>query len=112
MKTRKEKSLFLGALCILGTVLIGTIYVSDKVYAQTNSTLNQTSIPNNSSTTNLSAQQEASQAIKGAITDTGGFLGNVTQKLITSKSAGTILNETSDLLGEAYIEAKKFFSTN
>jgi hypothetical protein len=77
---------------------------------QTNSTLNQTSIPTSAPTTTTSAQKEASESIKGAITETGEFVGNVTQKIITSKSAGTILNETSEVLGDAYIEVKKYFS--
>ncbi|WP_415309579.1 hypothetical protein [Candidatus Nitrosocosmicus sp. FF01] len=77
---------------------------------QTNSTLNQTSISTSAPTTTTSAQKEASESIKGAITETGEFVGNVTQKIITSKSAGTILNETSEVLGDAYIEVKKYFS--
>ena len=131
MKTKKEKSMIFGILFIFGMILISTTVALDKVYAQANSTSNlgqanstsnlgqanstsnQTSIPNNSSTTTTSsAQKEASQSIRGAITETGEFLGNVTQKVVTSKSAGTILNETSDVLGDAYIEAKKFFSPN
>ena len=53
---------------------------------------------------------EASNSIREAITDTGEFLGNVTEKVITSKSAGTIVNETSDVLGNATVETKRFFS--
>lgn len=112
MKSEKEKLIVFGVLFIFGTVLVLTTASLDKVFSQTNSTLNQTSIPNNSSAATPSAQKEASQSIRGAITETGEFLGNVTQKIVTSKSAGAILNETSDVLGDAYIEAKKFFSPN
>ncbi|HSA76681.1 MAG TPA: hypothetical protein VLE02_03965, partial [Nitrosarchaeum sp.] len=91
---------------------ISTTSVFDKGYAQSNSTLNQTNIPNSTQSTTTSAQKEASQSIRGVITETGEFLDNVTQKIVTSKSAGTILNETSEVLGEAYIEVKKFFSPN
>ncbi len=38
------------------------------------------------------------------------FLGNVTEKVATSKSAGTIVNETSEVLGNATVETEKFFS--
>ena len=116
MKSEKEKLIVFGVLFIFGTVLVLTTASLDKVFSQTNSTLNQTSMPNNSSANSSaatpSAQKEASQSIRGAITETGEFLGNVTQKIVTSKSAGAILNETSDVLGDAYIEAKKFFSPN
>ncbi|WP_148685850.1 hypothetical protein [Candidatus Nitrosocosmicus hydrocola] len=79
---------------------------------QTNATLNQTNVPSSATTTITSPQKEASQSIKGAITETGEFVGNVTQKIVSSKSAGTILNETSEVLGDAYVETKKFFSPN
>jgi len=93
----------------------------DSVYGQTNSTMNQTSTPpttNTNTTTTItpaittSAEEEASESIKGAITESGSFLRNVTEKIATSKSAGAILNETSEVLGNAYVEAKKFFSLN
>ena len=128
MKSEKEKSLVFGILFIFGIIMIASSATSDRVYAQTNSTLNQgqtnstlnqgqtnstlnqTNTPISAPSTTTSAQKEASQSIKGAITETGEFVGNVTQKIITSKSAGTILNETSEVLGDAYIETKKFFS--
>ena len=95
----------------------------DSVYGQTNSTMNQTSTPpttntNTTTTTTTtpaittSAEEEASESIKGAITESGSFLRNVTEKIATSKSAGAILNETSEVLGNAYVDAKKFFSLN
>jgi hypothetical protein len=59
-----------------------------------------------------SAQDEASQSIRGAITETGEFLGNVTDKAVTSKSARTIVNETSEVLGNATVETQKFFCPN
>jgi predicted PurR-regulated permease PerM len=128
MKSEKESSLVFGMILIFGIMLVVSISASDSAYgqtnstlnqgqtnstlnqSQTNSTLNQTSIPTSAPTTTTSAQKEASESIKGAITETGEFVGNVTQKIITSKSAGTILNETSEVLGDAYIEVKKYFS--
>ncbi len=139
MKGQKEKSMVIGMLLIFGILMIPTTAALDKVYAQanstlnqgqtnstlnqgqtnstlnqgqTNSTLNQTNVPSNAPTTITSPQKEASQSIKGAITETGEFVGNVTQKIVSSKSAGTILNETSEVLGDAYVETKKFFSPN
>ncbi len=130
MKAQKEKSMVIGMILIFGILMISTTTALDKVYAQanstlnqgqtnstlnqgqTNSTLNQTNVSSNAPTTITSPQNEASQSIKGAITETGEFVGNVTQKIASSKSAGTILNETSEVLGDAYVETKKFFSPN
>jgi predicted PurR-regulated permease PerM len=90
----------------------------DSIYSQTDSTINQ----NTNSTTTItnpsppppasttSAQDEVSQSIRGAMIETGEFLGNVTEKVATSKSAGTIINETSEVLGNATVETQKFFS--
>ena len=80
----------------------------DSVDGQTNSTTNQTTTATPATTT--STQDEASQSIRGAITETGEFLSNVTEKVATSKSAGTIVNETSEVLGNATVETQKFFS--
>jgi len=114
MKCKKEIRVAFGILFIFGAVLIVAKGTLDSVYAQTNSTINQTSIPTTTTTPAMttSAQEEASESIRGAITETGALLGNVTEKVATSKSAGTILNETSEVLGNAYIEAKRFFSPN
>ena len=86
---------------------------------QTNSTGNQTSIsstptasmtvPQESATP---AQEKASSMIKGAISETGEFIGNASQKVTTSKSAGALLNDTSNTLGNAYVETQKFFNPN
>jgi hypothetical protein len=54
--------------------------------------------------------KQASQSIRDAITDTGKFLNNATQKLAGSKSAQTIVNESSDVLGNATVATKKFLS--
>jgi hypothetical protein len=54
--------------------------------------------------------EEASQSIRGAITDTGQFLQNASQKVAGSKSAQTIVNESSDVLGNATVATKKYFS--
>lgn len=112
MKCDKERYVVFGILFIFGIVLIVTPVTLDTLYAQTNSTINQTSVPTTTNSTGTSAQNEASQSIREGITETGEFLGNVTQKIITSKSSGTILNETSDVLGNASVETKKSFSPN
>ncbi len=119
MKCKKEMRVVFGILFVFGMVLIVAKGTLDSVYGQTNSTMNQTSTPptTNTNTTTTpaittSAEEEATESIKGAITETGSFLRNVTEKIATSKSAGAILNETSEVLGNAYVEAKKFFSLN
>ena len=123
MKCKKEMRVVFGIFFVFGMVLIVGKGTLDSVYGQTNSTMNQTSTPpttntNTTTTTTTtpaittSAEEEASESIKGAITESGSFLRNVTEKIATSKSAGAILNETSDVLGNAYVEAKKFFSLN
>jgi len=122
MKCKKEMRVVFGIFFVFGMVLIVGKGTLDSVYGQTNSTMNQTSTPptTNTNTTNTtttpaittSAEEEASESIKGAITESGSFLRNVTEKIATSKSAGAILNETSEVLGNAYVEAKKFFSLN
>ena len=87
----------------------------DSAYGQTDSTINQntnsttTITPSSPPASTASTQDEASQSIRGAITETGEFLGNVTDKVATSKSAGTIVNETSEVLGNATVETQKFF---
>jgi hypothetical protein len=117
MKCKKEMRVVFGILFVFGMVLIVGKGTLDSAYGQTNSTINQTSTAptTNTNTTTTpaittSAEEEASESIKGAITETGSLLRNVTEKIATSKSAGAILNETSEVLGNAYIEAKKFFS--
>lgn len=123
MKCKKEKRVVFGIFFVFGMVLIVGKGTLDSVYGQTNSTMNQTNTPpttNTNTTTSTtttpaittSAEEEASESIKGAITESGSFLRNVTEKIATSKSAGAILNETSEVLGNAYVEAKKFFSLN
>ena len=123
MKTKKEMRVVFGILFVFGMVLTVGKGTLDSVYGQINSTINQTNTPSttNTNTTNTntaspaittSAEEEASESIKGAITETGSLLRNITEKVATSKSAGAILNETSEILGNAYIEAKKFLSPN
>ena len=123
MKCKKEMRVVFGIFFVFGMVLIVGKGTLDSVYGQTNSTMNQTSTPpttntNTTTTTTTtpaittSAEEEASESIKGAITESGSFLRNVTEKISTSKSAGAILNETSEVLGNAYVDAKKFFSLN
>ena len=71
--------------------------VTTSTYAQTNAT---TSTPS----------KQASQSIRGAMTSTGQFVQNATQKVAGSKSTQTIVNESSDVLGNATVTTKKFFS--
>jgi hypothetical protein len=84
-------------------MLAATIVTLDSVQAQTNAT-------NQTGTTPTSQSKEASQSIRGAMSDTGQFLQNATEKIASSKSARTIVNETSDVLGNATVATKKFFS--
>ena len=130
MKREKEIQVVFGILFIFGTVLIVATGTLNTLNAQTNSTINpgQTNSTINPGQTNstinqtstftktpamtTSAQAEASDSIKGAITETGKFLSNVTEKIVTSKTAGTFLNETSEVLGDAYVETKRYFSPN
>jgi predicted PurR-regulated permease PerM len=126
MKCKKEMRVVFGILFVFGMILTVGKGTLDSVYGQINSTINQTNTPSttntntaNTNTTNTaspaittSTEEEASESIKGAITETGSLLRNITEKVATSKSAGAILNETSEVLGNAYIEAKKFLSPN
>ena len=59
-----------------------------------------------------SPQEKASQSIRGAITETGEFVGNATEKVATSETAKTMVNETSEVLGNATVEAQKFITPN
>ena len=71
----------------------------------------KTGLSNNQSKPAASTESEqAAQSIKGAISSTGQFLGNVTNKIITSKSAKSILNESSEALGNATTAVKKYFA--
>ena len=81
-------------ILLIFVVILTTRGTLDSVYGQTNSTTNQTTVITATPATTTSTQDEASQSIRGAITETGEFLGNVTDKVATSKSAGTIVNET------------------
>jgi len=83
--------------------------VFSTAHAQTNATsANQTG--KTSSSAAAAQSEQASRSIKGAITSTGQFLNNATQKIIGSKSVQTIVNESSDLLGNASVATKKFFN--
>jgi hypothetical protein len=112
MKREKEIQVVFGILFIFGTVLIVATGTLNTLNAQTNSTINQTSTFTKTPAKTTSAQTEASESIKGAITETGKFISNVTEKIVKSKTAGTFLNETSEVLGDAYVEAKRFFNPN
>jgi hypothetical protein len=82
--------------------------VFSTAHAQTNATsANQTGKTSSSTTTQ---SEQASRSIKGAITSTGQFLNNATQKIAGSKSVQAIVNESSDLLGKATVATKKFFN--
>ena len=85
-------------------------WVFSTAHAQTNATsANQTGKTSSSSTAAAQSEQ-ASRSIKGAITSTGQFLNNATQKIVGSKSVQTIVNESSDLLGNATVATKRFFN--
>lgn len=105
LKTGIIMPLTIVILMVFGVILAarGTL---GSVDCQTNTTTNTTTTPVMTTT----AGEEASQSIRGAITETGEFLGNVTEKVATSKSAGTIVNETSEVLGNATVETQKFFN--
>ena len=84
--------------------------VFSTAHAQTNATsANQTGKTSSSSTAAAQSEQ-ASRSIKGAITSTGQFLNNATQKIAGSKSVQAIVNESSDLLGKATVVTKQFFN--
>ncbi len=98
-------------LLVLTIAILGLHGNLDSVDGQTNSTTNKTTAtPAADPATTTSAQEQASQSIRGAITETGEFLGNVTEKVATSKSAGTIVNESSNVLGNVTVETKRYFS--
>ena len=65
--------------------------------------------PKDGKQSNKSSEQ-AAQSIRGAIVSTGQFLKNVMNKVAGSKSAQTLLNETSEALGNASTAAQKMFS--
>ena len=92
-------------MIILGITLSS---VSSSAYAQTNTTsANQIG----KTVTTSTPSKQASQSIRGAITDTGQFLNNATQKVAGSKSTQTVVNESSDVLGNVTVATKKYFSS-
>jgi hypothetical protein len=56
---------------LFGVLLIVSTEILDSVNGQTNSTINQTSTTTGTPAMTTSAQDEASQSIRGAITETG-----------------------------------------
>ncbi|HET6588636.1 MAG TPA: hypothetical protein VFG45_00560 [Candidatus Nitrosocosmicus sp.] len=112
MKNVKKLTMNLGVIFIFGMVLTAATNVYVSAQAQLNTTTNQSNPSPNNINVSKSPKDEASVSIKGAIIETGEFLGNVTQKIAKSKSASSVLNETSGILGDAYVETKKFFSPN
>jgi hypothetical protein len=94
----------------LGNTVAAIIGSFGSAYAQTNATVNQTGKMTVSPTTTTPSKQ-ASQSIRGAITDTGQFLQNASEKVAGSKSAQTIVNESSDVLGNATVTTKKYFGS-
>ena len=93
---------------ILLSITVSSLFST--AHAQTNATsANQTGKTSSSSTAAAQSEQ-ASRSIKGAITSTGQFLNNATQKIVGSKSVQTIVNESSDLLGNATVATKRFFN--
>lgn len=113
MRIGRRIPVTIGIMLILGVILTTSRVTLDLVDGQTNSTINQTNTTTAATPAmTTSAQDDASQSIRGAMTETGEFLGNATEKVATSKSARTIVNETSELLGNATVETQKFFSPN
>jgi hypothetical protein len=93
-------------LILLGiTVSSVTTGKISSAHAQTNAT------PTNETGKAATPSKQASESIKGAITSTGHFLQNATQKIAGSKSVQTIVNESSDVLGNATVAIKKYFSS-
>ena len=88
-------------MVLTGITFCSTIWVFRSAYAQANAP---------TATNQTTPSKQASQSIRGAITDTGQFLNNATQKIAGSKSARTIVNESSDVLGNATVATKKYFS--
>ena len=89
-------------------VLVTMIVLGIILSSATSSAYAQTSTNQTGKTPTQSKQ--ASESIRGAITSTGQFLHNATQKIAGSKSAQTIVNESSGVLGNATVGIKKFFS--
>jgi hypothetical protein len=85
--------------------------ITSSVYAQTNATSTTNQTGKTTTTTTTSPSKQASQSIRGAITDTGQFLNNATQKIAGSRSAQIIVNESSDVLGNATVAIRKYFSS-
>ena len=90
---------------VLVTMIV--LGITSSAHAQTNAT---TSTNQTGKTTSTIPSKQASESIRGAMTSTGQFLNNATQKIAGSKSAQTIVNESSDVLGNATVAAKKYFS--
>jgi hypothetical protein len=104
LRLRMPRSISI-AIFISFEVVIAAPVTLDSADGQTNLTTNQTTIP-----ATTTAEEEASRSIRGAITETGEFIGNVTEKVATSESAGTIVNETSEVLGNAAVKTQRFFN--
>ncbi|HEY7571608.1 MAG TPA: hypothetical protein VH796_09590 [Nitrososphaeraceae archaeon] len=103
----------IASLAIVFVVLIFLSITASSFSSIAQAQRNATSINHTgkiSSSSTAAQSEEASQSIRGAITSTGQFLNNATQKIAGSKSAQTIVNESSDLLGNATVATKKFFN--
>lgn len=96
-------------IAFLTTIVLGIALSSatSSAYAQKNAT---TSTNQTGKTVTTTPSKQASESIRGAITSTGQFLQNATQKIAGSKSTQTIVNESSDVLGNATVAIKKYFS--
>ena len=90
-------------MTLLGITLSAMIGTFGSAYAQANATA--------TSPSPTTPSKQASQSIRAAITDTRQFLHNATQKVAGSRSAQTIVNESSDVLGNATVATKKYFSS-
>jgi biopolymer transport protein ExbD len=90
-------------MIVLGIILLSA---TSSAYAQINATTST-----NQTGKTVTPSKQASESIRGAITSTGQFLQNATQKIAGSKSAQTIVNESSGVLGNTTVAIKKYFGS-
>jgi hypothetical protein len=86
MKIRIMMPVTIVIMMVFGVILAarGTL---DTLDGQTNSATSTSTTPAAAATT-TTAEEKASQSIRGAITETGEFLGNVTEKVVTESHIG------------------------
>jgi biopolymer transport protein ExbD len=102
----------IGIISITFVMLIFLSITAPSFFSLAHAQINATSANHTGKTSSTTTEQseQASKSIHGAIVSTGQFLNNATQKIAGSKSVQTIVNESSDLLGNATVATKKFFN--